>query len=91
MNKRIKELLMNSGVGDNWNDADWYTLSPSMVEKFAELIIYECVGQCIRESLLHYSGATTDIPAGGPDPTEYAAYKATIRCRVNIKEHFGVE
>jgi hypothetical protein len=42
MNERIKELLTQAGVGDNWNEADWYSLSPEMVEKFAELIVKEC-------------------------------------------------
>jgi hypothetical protein len=43
MNERIKELLTQAGVGDNWNEADWYSLSPKMVEKFAELIVKECM------------------------------------------------
>jgi hypothetical protein len=42
MNERIRELLTQAGVGDNWNEADWYSLSPEMVEKFAELIIEQC-------------------------------------------------
>jgi hypothetical protein len=42
MNERIEELLLTSGVNDNWNEADWYSLSPTMMEKFAELIIREC-------------------------------------------------
>ena len=43
MNERIKELLEQAGVGDNWNAADWYSMSPKMLEKFAELIVKECV------------------------------------------------
>ena len=43
MNSRIRELLTQAGVGDNWNEADWYSLSPEMVEKFAELILKECL------------------------------------------------
>jgi hypothetical protein len=42
MNERIKELLKQAGVGDNWNKADWYSMSPEMIEKFAELIVREC-------------------------------------------------
>jgi hypothetical protein len=42
MNERIKKLLTQAGVNDNWNEADWYSLSPAMVEKFAELIVREC-------------------------------------------------
>lgn len=43
MNKRIKELLKQAGVGDNWNNADWYSMSPEMIKKFAELIVRECI------------------------------------------------
>jgi len=43
MNERIKELLTQSGVSENWNRADWYSMSPAMVEKFAELIVQECL------------------------------------------------
>jgi len=42
MNERVKELLLAAGVNDNWNEADWYSLSPEMVQKFAELIVKEC-------------------------------------------------
>ena len=43
MNERIKELLKQAGVGDNWNKADWYSMSPEMIKKFAELIVRECI------------------------------------------------
>ena len=59
-------------------------------EKFAELIVKECLEQCIKESQLHYLGATKNTPSG-PDPLEYAAYKATMQCRLNIRKHFGVK
>ena len=41
MNERIKELAEQAGVGDNWNKADWYSMSPEMLEKFAELLVKE--------------------------------------------------
>jgi Asp/Glu/hydantoin racemase len=44
MNEQIKELLKQAGVGDNWNKADWYSMSPEMIEKFAELIVLGCAG-----------------------------------------------
>ena len=43
MNPRIQELLKQAGVTDNWNKADWYSMSPEMIEKFAELIVQECI------------------------------------------------
>ena len=40
---RIRELLKQAGVTDNWNKADWYSMSPEMIEKFAQLIVRECM------------------------------------------------
>jgi hypothetical protein len=48
MNQRIQELLKQAGVGDNWNKADWYSMSPEMIEKFAELIVLECSSICYK-------------------------------------------
>ena len=65
MNERIRELLAQAGVGDNWNEADWYSLSPEMVEKFAELIVQKCadIGEQyadgnyeVRNQILEYFG-----------------------------------
>jgi hypothetical protein len=42
MNLRIQELLKQARVTDNWNKADWYSMSPEMIEKFAQLIVKEC-------------------------------------------------
>jgi hypothetical protein len=38
MNERDKELAEQAGVGDTWNKADWYSISPEMLKKFAALI-----------------------------------------------------
>ncbi|CAB4123553.1 hypothetical protein UFOVP48_30 [uncultured Caudovirales phage] len=38
MTERDKALLGQAGVGDNWNTADWYSMSPKMIEKFADLV-----------------------------------------------------
>ena len=53
MNERIKELAEQAGVSDNWNNADWYSMSPAMVEKFAELIVLECFKAAMIESKGH--------------------------------------
>jgi hypothetical protein len=51
MNERVKELLLAAGVNDNWNEADWYSLSPEMVQKFAELIIKDCARVAFESDL----------------------------------------
>jgi hypothetical protein len=76
MNERIRELLTQAGVGDNWNEADWYSLSPKMVEKFAELIVQECAENFAKvwyEQGLDIRGAELD------------------KFMKRFDEHFGVE
>lgn len=38
----LKELLTEAGVHENWNPADWYSINPAMLDKFAELIVKRC-------------------------------------------------
>ena len=75
MNERILKLLKQAGVGDNWNKADWYSMSPEMIEKFAQLIVKECAGLFPNV----YVEIETDY---GHTPVVAADY---------IKKHFGVE
>lgn len=49
MNERINELLTKAGVSDNWNPADWYSMSPAMVQTFTELIVQESCSQIFTE------------------------------------------
>ena len=82
MNERIKELVVESGNGqmrDNIlyphiglrTSQDW--------EKFAELIIKECLAQCEQ----HYVGAVG---------THAGAHNSAVkRCQASIKQHFGVK
>ena len=53
MNERIQKLAEQAGVGDNWNKADWYSMSPEMLEKFAELIVKECFDVVINDGRFH--------------------------------------
>ena len=48
MNKRDKEFAVQAGVGDTWNKADWYSISPEMLEKFAALIRADEREKCSR-------------------------------------------
>jgi hypothetical protein len=85
MNERIRELLAQAGVGDNWNEADWYSLSPEMVEKFAELIVRECVAQ-----IWPMWNQVKEV--GTPPGYDYDTFDLAYNdCMNAIKEHFGVE
>lgn len=78
MNERIKDLLHKTGVHDNWNDADWYSLSPGMLGEFAELIVKECASLC-------------EARAWGMIEKGFPGHEAVEMCSDAIKEHFGVK
>ena len=49
MNERIKELAKQAGFKVNWHNADVQAIKMARLEKFAELIVKECVnatGNC---------------------------------------------
>ena len=82
MNERIKELAEQA-----WDDT---AVSPdfghpvSFAEKFAELIVRECIDKI----------ETYKIPVGNSAAGEMACewtYDALKEIRDDIKEHFGVE
>ena len=75
MNQKLRELLRQAGVGDNWNEADWYSLSPKMVEKFAELILLD-VRLLIADERIEYHSDEAD--------------DALVSVLTSIEKHFGV-
>jgi hypothetical protein len=78
MNEQIQELLKQAGVTDNWNKADWYSMSPEMIEKFAELIVQECVSFVAkRKNQAIDDGCNVD--------------EAMSVAEMDLLEHFGVE
>jgi hypothetical protein len=86
MNERIKQLLTQAGVGDNWNEADWYSLSPEMVEKFAELIVQECADLFVDQK---YMILNPHEPFANERIRELKDHDMdTVR---KIKGHFGVK
>jgi hypothetical protein len=78
MNPRIQELLKQAGVTDNWNKADWYSMSPEMIEKFAQLIVQECV---------ELVSVNRDLAI----EDEWNVDEAMSTAINDIEEHFGVE
>jgi hypothetical protein len=85
MNNRVKELANQAAGGMLSYDAegDW-RLSQTEVERFAELIIQECINKI----------ETYRIPVGNSPAGELACdwtYDALKEIRDDIKENFGVE
>jgi hypothetical protein len=82
MNERIKSLIERAEYqAQKQSGSDWQVhVEPSreqIFEKFAELIVRECVGICECE----WNG----------DADTFAASEAYNECADAIKEHFGVE
>ena len=82
MNKQIKKLANQAGFvlwkNESWNPGDtvdWSCRYDDELEKFAELIVKECVAIC----------QDTD----GEDNID--ARSGRQDCAVEIQEHFGVE
>jgi len=77
MNERIKQLAEQACFDEIGKDYSLYfNLTKDKVEKFAELIVSECVMLCDK---VYEQNDNLKIKAG-----------ATF-CREDIKEHFGVE
>lgn len=77
MNERIKSLLAQAhlDVMENLGDIDTNVVA----ERFAELLIDECITQCSKALVEH---------TGQPSVTHNYAVGL---CQDNIKEHFGVK
>jgi len=91
MNKRMREpfhtLMWKASIG--YNDS-WSQIDPEVLEKFAELIVEECMTMCDTVSadyLKHRKGAfdfqDKNIYAEGEAACDIIKYK--------MKKHFGVE
>ena len=84
MNERIKELFHESIEDcDGTMKGRVYSLKQSEIEKFAELIVRECVSKC--EVVANMATITNTGEMARKT-------KATAdSCATMIKEHFGVE
>jgi len=76
VNKRIRELVEKSYIYDRQNDSSFFDK-----EKFAELIVRECIAEIESVKVDEYG---TDVYDIGYDD-------GLIQSVETIKEHFGVE
>jgi hypothetical protein len=79
MNEQIKKLYKEA-TGKDWA----YDFDPQVAEKFAELIVRECINKI----------ETHEIPVGNSAAGEIACemtYTALKQIRDEIKEQFGVK
>ena len=91
MNERIRQLALQAGLVRNgdigmkrWEGPRSDSIDDQDLEKFAELIVRECIDKI----------ETHRIPVGNSAAGEMACewtYSALKEIRDEIKEHFGVE
>lgn len=81
MNERIKELRRQATLVETYtaNDGSVHEGKSVDLEKFAELIVRECLGACSKQAA-DWEGEYADAHNDGVGS-----------CISGIKEHFGVE
>lgn len=94
MNERIKELAKNDLIKSEytefgWQDCHYYQFDPDELQKFAELIIKECIN---REELLGaiargWCSEKNSHKTMDPD----LALAIFNEVEKQIREHFGIE
>ena len=79
MNERIRELAELSGFKVDWQHEDVQAIKMARFEKFAELIVSECVA------------IINDIPSSPQGSWSDGYYEGCTDSAKQIKQHFGVE
>jgi len=86
MNERIKQLLneATSGHEQEYDALKWMTVSDKEMDKFAELIVKECVGILMKpEYAMNHPGELADYNRGWVN--------GRLLGIEHIEEYFGVE
>ena len=78
MNKRIRELADKIWEEKYWTNPNTDKLLPAQLNRFAELIVGECLEACSRANEIRHF-----VP-----PTQE---QVVLSCMREIEEHFGVE
>ena len=79
MQQQIEKLALESGAWHQvYGNRNFMIDEHFDIEKFAELIVRECVGIC--------EGKTDHL-----DPNMYEVWRGALACASDIKVHFGVE
>jgi hypothetical protein len=96
MNEKIKEIMYKVDdiniLNEVGTDADFLAdIDPQRLEKFAELIIKECIEQ-IETCFAGGSVSMDDKPIWNPSVDTFKAWNWGLKCsRKHIKEVFGVK
>jgi hypothetical protein len=79
MNERIKQFAQQAGFKVDWQHADVQDIKMARFEKFAELIMAECIG------------IVENLSPGYKDYRDQIEDAFRRDCVIEIKKHFGVE
>ena len=88
MNERIKELMWDAGLNSNYVEG-FDSIYSEQLEKFAELIVRECINQVLEEKV-------SQDWIDKEDDIEDRCYLrgnngGIVDAVIRIKQHFGVE
>ena len=86
MNERIRELAEQAGFKVNWQHEDVQEIKMARFEKFAELIVKECINE------IAYIGKANEVFGDRTDRGGLNHILWTTETAIEkIKQHFGVE
>ena len=96
MNERIKELMIQSGmvseVVDNPNGVWTTKMSVKTAEKFAELIINECIDQVAGTKIVGQLSGDEFAGLTESANNKYTQWNnALVIATMNVRDHFGVK
>ena len=86
MNERIQELAEQAGLEYDFNPMMWLKY-----EKFAELIIQECIAQCEYVANDADEMSKSDFVTDAGRMLHKGIWGGAKNCSGRIKYHFGVE
>jgi hypothetical protein len=95
MNERIRQLAEQAGIAV-WDDAVYMydpkdTLDSTVIEKFAELIVRECITQCEQVATDANAMTKSKFVTDAGLVLHEGAWGGAKNCSEQLKLHFGVE
>ena len=85
MNDKIRQLALQAGQGEPFH------IPPEFVEKFARLIVRECVKECQQEWYDLNNAPEVENESIRGAGIRVGQKNGVLKCISKIKKHFGVE
>jgi hypothetical protein len=94
MNERIKQLAEQAFFDESTSrpSTKMYTFSEHKMEKFAELIINECIDQVAGSKIVAQVAGDEIVGLSESADNKYKQWNnALVIATMNVKDHFGIE